>query len=475
MRPLAVKDADGFIGRNFNLPLCDRGFLKCNEIVSRKLFSSASSFRRLLETATRRAGFTMTETHDGKGFGRARVGTLLTVMFCYLFYYTGRQNFGFAIPGMEKSLGLGKDQLGWCSAALLWAYAIGQAVNGQLADRFGGKNLMALGGILSFVMNWVTSFAGGFVGVIVPWAGNGFVQSMGWAPGSRILSNWWDRAHRGRIYGWYTFAAGMSSVVTYVMATMVSKDGDWRMIFRGPPTLMLVGCVIFWLLIRERPSKAGYPDLPADEGGVREHFHPERHLTWWERYRCGFACTPFLFGCMAIGFQNLARYGLLIWVPVHFLGENYKDSPYKWVATALPVGMAIGAVTAGWISDRVFGGSRRAPVVIFLLCAAACACGMAALDRGSSIAVPLLFLTGFFAYGPQSAFWALCPDLLGKRLAGTGTGMMNFFAYLFAGLGEPLIGSVIKNTHSTHNIFWVVATACVLGATLMSFVRTRPS
>lgn len=414
----------------------------------------------------------MSAGQDAEAFSKARVGTLLAVMFCYLFYYTGRQNFGFAIPGMQEELHLSKAQLGWCGAAMLWSYAIGQAINGQLADRFGGRKLMSLGGILSFGMNVLVSFAGGLIGVIVPWAGNGFVQSMGWAPGSRILSNWWDKQYRGRVYGWYVFAAGMSSVVTYVLAA-VAVDHGWRWIFRGPPVLMLLGCVVFWLVVKEKPSQAGFADLPDEVDTTRATMPEERPLTWWERYRCGFACRPFLFGCFAIGFQNLARYGLLVWVPVHFLGEKWKDSPQKWVAVALPVGMAIGAVTAGWISDQVFKGRRAAPVILFLLCAAVCASGMAALDRSSALALPLLFLTGFFVYGPQAAFWALCPDLLGKRLAGTGTGMMNFFAYLFAGLGEPLIGHIIESTGKTHMVFFVVAVACVLGATLMSFVRNR--
>ncbi|MGC4014731.1 MAG: hypothetical protein QM755_09485 [Luteolibacter sp.] len=54
------------------------------------------------------------------GFKSARLRTLLAVMFCYLFYYTGRQTFGFAIPGMMKELGLTKAQMGWCGAAMLW-------------------------------------------------------------------------------------------------------------------------------------------------------------------------------------------------------------------------------------------------------------------------------------------------------------------------------------------------------------------
>ena len=42
----------------------------------------------------------------------------------------------------------------------------------------------------------------------------------------------------------------------------------------------------------------------------------------------------------------------------------------------------------------------------------------------------MLCLTGFFTYGPQAAFWALSPDLLGAQRSGTGVGIMNFFAFL---------------------------------------------
>ena len=44
---------------------------------------------------------------------------LLAAMFCYLFFYTGRQTFGFAIPGIQAEFGLSKETLGWISAAML--------------------------------------------------------------------------------------------------------------------------------------------------------------------------------------------------------------------------------------------------------------------------------------------------------------------------------------------------------------------
>ena len=55
-------------------------------------------------------------------------------------------------------------------------------------------------------MNWATSLSTGIVSLSVFWGINGYFQSMGWAPGSRLISNWWGRHERGTVYGLYTFA-----------------------------------------------------------------------------------------------------------------------------------------------------------------------------------------------------------------------------------------------------------------------------
>ncbi len=407
---------------------------------------------------------------DGERFHRARKATLATVMLLYLFYYTGRQTFGFAIPGMMEELNLTKSQLGWCGALMLWSYALGQAVNGQLADRFGGRKMMTAGGILSVIFNWIVSFSSGVATIATPWAANGLAQSMGWAPGSRILSNWWDRQHRGIVYGSYVFAAGCASIIAFVMATWV-VDFGWRWIFRLPVLLLLVASVIFWFFVRDKPTDCGLPDLPEQEIDEPEQTEDDRAETIRERYMVALKSIPFLFACASIGFQNLARYGLYVWVPVHFLGNDWKNSPDKWISVWLPVGMAVGALTNGWISDRLLGGNRSKAAILFLLGAAACGAGMWFLPPGHFLIVPLLFLTGFFVFGPESAYWALCPDLLGRRHAGTGTGVMNFSAKLFAGIGEPMIGSMVDLSGQTSVIFAVVAISCTLAAGLMAVVK----
>ncbi len=399
-------------------------------------------------------------------------------MFCYLFFYTGRQTFGFAIPGIEQELRISKPTLGWASAAMLWTYAIGQSINGNLGDKFGGRRLMSLGAVLSCALNWIVSFGTGFYSLTIPWAVNGYAQSMGWAPGSRVLSSWWPPAERGKVYGAYVFAAGSASVLAFATSTLILEfDLNWRWIFRLPVLLLLVGGVVYYLIVRDRPEDLGFKPL-ADESPPRSGAIDisTTNASWsnessWQRYASVLSNPRFLIAGLAIGFQSMARYGLLIWVPVHFLGEDWKTSDTKWMTLALPIGMALGAIASGWLSDRVFQSNRSRVIGIFLFLAAVCSLAMYLLPRGHWLGVPMLLMTGFFAYGPQSAFWALCPDLLGRERSGTGTGVMNTFAYVFAGLGEPLIGWMIESQGQTSLVFGVVAVACLSGAVISPFIR----
>ncbi len=410
--------------------------------------------------------------------GASRIGwlrwrMLIGTMFCYLFYYTGRQTFGFAIPGIQSELGLSKTNLGWVSTAMLWSYALGQAINGNLGDKYGGRRMVTLGAFLSCGLNWLVSFAHGFGLLALGWSANGFAQSMGWAPGSRVLSNWWPHSKRGKAFGLYVFAAGLASAVAYATSNIVLQAGlGWRWIFRLPVLLMLLGGSVYFILVRDRPSELGLSnDLNSNSDWIDQPVSQESSL---DRYKAALLNWRFMLASVAIGFQNAARYGLLVWVPVYFLGSSWKANPLaSWITIALPVGMALGAVSSGWISDNLFSSNRSRPIVIFLLLAGLSTGALFVVGRSHpATVIPLLFLSGFFVYGPQAPFWALCPDLLGKERAGTGTGVMNTFAYGFAGLNEPLIGYMIQ--HHQDNValvFPIVAVACVIGGLLAAMIR----
>jgi OPA family glycerol-3-phosphate transporter-like MFS transporter len=244
--------------------------------------------------------------------------------------------------------------------------------------------------------------------------------------------------------------------------------------------LMLVGGIAFYLIARERPEDLGFksPDTGianAEDAKAASLQHTTPDESSWTRYKAVLCNPKLLIAALAIGFQNAARYGLIVWVPVHFLGKDWSKMADgmidpAWISVALPVGMAFGALTNGWISDRVFGSKRYKAIVLYMLLGAAASVGMYLLPTSIG-GLALLFLAGFFVYGPASSFWALCPDLVGAKRSGTATGVMNFFSYLLAGLGEPLIGRLLDHSGNTSMVFPIVAASCLISAFIAVFIR----
>jgi len=379
-----------------------------------------------------------------KRFRRYQWLTLWATTFCYLFYYTGRQSWGFVIQGLEKDLGLDKVQTGWIAGAMLAAYGLGQFINGNLGDKFGGRRLLCLGAITSTVLVWITSFSYSFWTLLIPWALNGYAQSLGWAPGGKVITNWWGRHERAKAFGIYMMGAAFSSVLIFALCILILQTGmHWRWVFRLPVFLLLAAGIACYFIIRDTPADLGFAALEEDsETDTPTAETEERSL---DRYKAALSNWRFLTACISIGFESMARYGLLIWVPVFYLGKDWKTNPSTaWVSLALPIGMAFGAIFGGQLSDRFFHSKRRAPIVLLMTAAAAVSLALYVVPRDQqALAVGLLFLSGFLVYAPQSAFWALCPDLLGVKRAGTGIGVMDAIAYLFAAAQGPIFGMVI--------------------------------
>jgi sugar phosphate permease len=431
----------------------------------------------MFETGQAVAGSFATSDSDAL-YRRYKWTALLGVSFCYLFYYTGRQTFGFAIPGIQKELGLSKEMLGWVSAAMLWAYAVGQSINGNLGDKFGGRTMMFAGAVLSFAANWATSFATSFIGFLLAWGLNGYFQAMGFAPGSRLLSNWWGHKNRGFVYSFYVGMSGFSSVLAYFLPIVIlgGLGLDWRWIFRLSVLLMLFGAIVMFLTVRERPEDLGLA-RPADERATDEEVQSGQAVAGASlmRYRAVLSNWRLYAAGLSIGFQNAARYALLVWIPVHFLGPNWKSASSvidpAWITVALPIGMALGASTNSWMSDIVFQSQRYKAIVTYMVLAAVIAVAMGYVPHDSLLGIFGLFLCGFFVFGPASSFWALCPDIFGRHLSGTATGVLNFISYACAGLGEPLIGRLMDQSGDTSVIFPIVAALCVCSAVSALLIR----
>jgi len=388
---------------------------------------------------------------------------LLITMFCYLFFYTGRHNFGWAAKGMASDLSIPYTTIGWISFAMLIGYSIGQLINGNLADKLSARIMVTTGAYLSIITNIAISYSSSPTIIMLLWALNGYFQSMAWAPGAKLINNWWSEEERGKAFGFYTMAAGLSSVVTYLLSIILLQQGyEWRMLFRLPVLLLLVSATAFMIIARDKPEKTS-----------RKVIREDGDLTWVERYGKVLSNKKFMIATLAFGFESMARYGLIFWVPVHYLGGNWKENPRNlWVTFLLPVGMAAGALTFGMLSDSVFKKDRIKAIAFGMLVSALIA-GLVYISPVHNLFLggTLMLLAGFFVYGPQACFWPLSPDLLGSNLTGTGIGFMNMTGYMFAAFGEPILGFAIDITGSTNSIFIIISILCILSSISVWAVR----
>jgi sugar phosphate permease len=123
----------------------------------------------------------------------------LAAWLTYGGFYLGRVNISVVLPAIQSSFGWARTEVGLIGSAFFWVYALGQLVNGWLGDRVSGRVSVASGMLASVGANFAFGFSGELTSMILVWAANGYVQSMGCGPILRTLSHWFPSERRARL------------------------------------------------------------------------------------------------------------------------------------------------------------------------------------------------------------------------------------------------------------------------------------
>lgn len=398
-------------------------------------------------------------------------GALVCVWLIYGTCYFCRVNIGSANPLITEEL-LDPKRMGLVLASFKIAYAVGQLVNGHLAERFGARRVLWMGLLGAAAANLAFGFGGGFGSLLTAWTLNGFFQAALWPSCVKIMANWFSPLQRGRAMGVVGTSYQLGSAAAYAVMgfVIVGFGNNWRAAFFLPAGVFLLTAVPAALQLRERPVA---PNPVSPNPTTDSSFSGLHALSLAEILRETLSNPRVWVLGIGLAGLNIARFGYLEWAPKHLREvQGVQISGASLQTAVLPLGGVIGVLAAGWLSDRVFQ-SRRAPVMAMMLAAL----GVMTLFYEWSVnhlgwqgTAACLSVIGFFIYGPQVMLVGTAPaDLARRETAAAAAGFVDALAYAGAATGSWFTGVLVKDHGWDAAVsFWAGAAfaAAVLVATL---------
>jgi len=442
-----------------------------------------------------RAYFMSKHTNDTTNdLRRWQVRIFSSVWITYFAFYLCRYNMPMANTRLCETFSWNNSQFGIILSALLLMYALGQFVNGQLADRFGTRVIASIGVLGSVVMNLLV-----FVVVMVAparamspqtvlrllvifWGVNGFFQAMGWSPMVRVMAHWFPSSSRGKVMGFmgtcYQFGAAFSWFLAFFIITYYAKEltGDWRAVFWVPAVLFAVVGVCFFLLIRNSPEDVGLAAVEAgDESEIISSGQSQRTIAQNVRRTLK---NPYLWIVAGTFFLlDMNRYGFVNWLPAFLddkgaaagvAGFSFKEVMKRCIH---PLAGSAGAIVAGWATDKFFKG-RRAPVIaVLLLLLGLFSIIFPYLDHTNAwLVIIVVALVGFCTYGPHILMVGHAAQDFGKKSGAAGAaGFIDGMGYIGAALAGWGAGRLIDKQGYSYT-FVIFGLAAILGAVLICLI-----
>lgn len=398
---------------------------------------------------------------------------LWVLWLTYGSFYFCRQNISVGVAGLKDELGFSETQIGLVLGASKLAYAVGQLVNGQIAERLSARRLLALGMLGSACLNVLFGFGTGFYFLLFVWACNGYCQSLGWTPCVRVAANWFPADRRGRAIGILGTSYQSVATFTYIVAGFAAQSWGWRAAFYVPSGLLALSAIHMLVFLRESPDHDVRPDAAATG--------PSRpNDNWVDNLRLTLTNPALWVLAGGLFFLDACRYGFTDWGVKHLADvqpSRIDTTALKYAV--LPFGGIVGALVTGWATDRLFGG-RRIPALVALLVALGCLTLLYdEMARTSLVGtVVLLLFIGFAIFGPQVLLVGTAPaDLARRGTAAAASGFVNFMGYVGAFAGDQVTGYLKQHYEWPAAVtFWAgCAFAAAAVSALLWTARPRPA
>lgn len=375
--------------------------------------------------------------------------TFLAATLGYGIYYVCRLSLNVVKKPIVEEGVFSETELGIIGSVLFFTYAVGKFTNGFLADRSNINRFMSTGLLVTALVNLCLGFVNSFILFAVLWGISGWFQSIGAASCVVGLSRWFTDKQRGSFYGFWSASHNIGEAMTFIVVASIVSAFGWRYGFLGAGLVGLTGALIVWRFFHDTPQSKGLPAVnePKTEKEMSASQSEEFNRAQKEVLR-----NPAIWIlALSSAFMYISRYAVNSWGVFYLEAQKgYSTLDASFIISISSVCGIVGTVFSGVISDRLFGGRRNVPALIFGLLNVAALClfllvpgvhfwldAVAMVLFGLGIGVLICFLGGLMAV-----------DIAPRNASGAALGVVGIASYIGAGLQDVMSGVLIEGNKS---------------------------
>jgi ACS family hexuronate transporter-like MFS transporter len=361
---------------------------------------------------------------------------------------------------IRADLGLTLAQAG----SFLSMYYIGPSLislpAGTLVDRWGVKRMLVLGQVLTAVGLLFASTAHSYIAFILLLIAAGFGYGVLNPTSTKAVMAWSPPAHRATLVGFKQVGLPLGGMLGAALLPALALALGWRTALVASAAVIAAGAIASVFVYHDPPDLA----LPAAAPGARGTVISV--LTSRDLWLLSLAAG--IFAAMQTVWMSYLVLYLQGVVGLTLLAAS------RFLALAQFGGM-LGRVLFGMLSDRLFGGRRRMPLVLAGVGSTACtllilSTGPSASTLGLAALTVVFGVVGIGWNGVQHTWLA---ELAGPRAAGTAVGLGLAVSSAGVTLGPLLFGHVLQVTGS-YRWPWLGLAAAMVGALgTLTLVRER--
>lgn len=375
--------------------------------------------------------------------------TFLAATLGYGIYYVCRLSLNVVKKPIVEEGVFSETELGIIGSVLFFTYAVGKFTNGFLADRSNINRFMSTGLLVTALVNLCLGFVNSFILFAVLWGISGWFQSIGAASCVVGLSRWFTDKQRGSFYGFWSASHNIGEAMTFIVVASIVSAFGWRYGFLGAGLVGLTGALIVWRFFHDTPQSKG---LPAVNEPKKEKEMSASQSEEFNRAQKEVLRNPAIWIlALSSAFMYISRYAVNSWGVFYLEAQKgYSTLDASFIISISSVCGIVGTVFSGVISDRLFGGRRNVPALIFGLLNVAALClfllvpgvhfwldAVAMVLFGLGIGVLICFLGGLMAV-----------DIAPRNASGAALGVVGIASYIGAGLQDVMSGVLIEGNKS---------------------------